>query len=386
MLAALCAITALIQTDQEYAWQRQTLDNGSAVIAQNLPNAKTVSIQLFAAARGVQETPQTHGLRHLLEHIIAKGPAKDLDRRIESKGLFLTAETYRDAMQFEVRCTPGQIGDAMKTISELLQPIKVTQDEIDKEVKILAQEFALKSDSLRLSEAAWTLAYGDEGLSPLGNLETMAKATPEALLQLQRSHFRSTNIIISIAGPIPEREAIGMGSKLLELPKGTEADWVRRGEGRSARGDAETAHGSVRGARVERYSDAITAWTIAAGFGIATEFEDGFFIYTPSIQNGIVLVGSVKDRDFGSKIDGMSETDARGLFAQGRLNARAWIHGQLSTPSGAAFLRGYIGCQAYGGRPEQILENLKTMTVSEFMQGYARFKSAEAVSAIGGRN
>ncbi|MBX3119398.1 MAG: insulinase family protein [Fimbriimonadaceae bacterium] len=386
MLAMLCAMTALIQLDQGFAWKRVNLDNGSAVIVQSLPNAKTISVNLFAASRGVQESAETHGMRHLLEHILAKGPDKDLDRKIETKGLFLTAETYRDAMQFEVRGTFLQLNEALSVLEDLLKPVKTTTQEIGKEIKIISQELAILPDSARLSSAAWNLAYGTEGFDPLGNLAIMAKATPESLLALQQKHFTAGNLVISIAGPIPETEAIAAARKILEPLKGTpDMNWSKRPDAKPGNGEAEIARGSARGAGVGRYSEADTAWTIAAAFGVATEFDDGFFIYTPSIQNGLVLVGSTSDKTFVNRIDGLSQEEALGLFAQGRLNARAWLLNRLSTPSGAAYLRGYIGCQAFGGKPEQILENLNSMTPSQFMQGFEKLKYGNGVQVIGGR-
>lgn len=386
MLSALCAMTVLLQADSAFSWQRLNLDNGSAVIVQSLPGAKTLSVQLFAAARGVQETPETHGMRHLLEHLIAKGPNRDLDRRIETKGLFLTADTYRDAMQFEIRGTHLQLNEALSVVKDLLQPLKTSKEEIAKEVRILAQELAIVPNSGRLSSSAWSAAYGSAGLDPLGNLATMAKATPESLAQLQQKHFDASNLVISIAGSIPEKEVLDAARKILEPLKGTpDLEWARRTEGKPGRAEADAAVGSARGAIVGRYSDPETAWTIAAAFGFATEFDDGFFIYTPSIQNGLVLVGSNADRNFLSRIDRMDEAEMLGLFAQGRLNARYWVISRLSSPSGAAFMRGMIGCQAFGGKPEQLLENLTAITPSQFMQGIERLKSGNGVDILGGR-
>lgn len=386
MIATLCAMTALIQTGQEFNWERANLDNGSAVIVQSLPNAKQISVQLFAAARGVQETPETHGMRHLLEHLLAKGVNKDLDRRIEAKGLFMTADTYRDAMQFEVRALPHQLRDAVDVLGEFLKEPKVTQEEIDKEAKILAQEFALQSSSTLLSSSAWTMGYGPAGLDPMGTLETLSKATPASIAQLYKKHYNPANLVISIAGPITAKEGIDLGQKLLAPLTGTPAiDWVRRPAGRSARGDAEMAKGSACGAFVSGYSEGETAWTIAAAFGVVTEFEDSFFLYTPSLQNGLVVVGSAKARDYISKIDSLSDAESMGLFRQGKINARAWLRNRLNTPSGAAYWRGYLGCQALGARPEYLLDNLDRLTPDQFRAGFENLKSGKAVEVVGGR-
>src|SRR5688500_3617518 len=99
-------------TQDESPRLRTVLPNGAIILAERMPSAPTVSVQLFASSKRVPETAETHGRRHLLEHILAKGPKKNLDTRLESSGAFLEAFTHRDAMQLGVTCGPGRLNMA----------------------------------------------------------------------------------------------------------------------------------------------------------------------------------------------------------------------------------------------------------------------------------
>src|SRR5665213_4422706 len=95
-----CILATQAQVDQ-HPRLRTILPNGAAILVERVPGAKDLSVDLFAASRGTEESPISNGLRHLLEHLIAKGPNGDIDRRLETAGAFLSAETSRDTMCFK---------------------------------------------------------------------------------------------------------------------------------------------------------------------------------------------------------------------------------------------------------------------------------------------
>src|SRR5688500_7954220 len=95
LLAPLCLLQVPIQQPPRL---RTVLPSGAIVLVERMPAATSLSVQLFASARAVPESKQTHGWRHLLEHLVARGPKGDIDARLESQGAFMRARTLRDAM------------------------------------------------------------------------------------------------------------------------------------------------------------------------------------------------------------------------------------------------------------------------------------------------
>ena len=76
---------------------RTILGNEAVVLTESFPKSPTVSVQLFVSASATPDTPETHGWRHLIEHLAAPGRNRDLDRRIESAGGFLSEIPLREA-------------------------------------------------------------------------------------------------------------------------------------------------------------------------------------------------------------------------------------------------------------------------------------------------
>src|SRR5258708_4271782 len=159
---------------------RTVLDNESIILVESMPRESVVSVQLFASAKYVPESAATHGYRHLIEHLIAKGDGA-LDRKLESLACFLNASTLRDAMQIELTVGPTQLQLALDTLGGLLRRPEFTQKQIDHELRVMRDELSMEDDPILLSSAAWEGAFGESGLDPLGTFDSMYRATPEKL-------------------------------------------------------------------------------------------------------------------------------------------------------------------------------------------------------------
>lgn len=372
---------------QESPRLRTALPNGALILVERMPEAKALSIQLFASSRRVPETTGTHGRRHLLEHLLALGPKRSLDQRLESNGSFLFARTYRDATQFEIAGASGQLDLALDAVAAVLQPLKVTQAEIDRELNVLAQEFGLLSDPSRLSSAAWKAGYGDDGLDPIGSLEGMA-ATPQALAEVQRLHFAPDGLVLVISGPISIEQATAKAKKLLSglKPLPDKPSLLRRGEGKPGRSEVPGAYGESRAALVKDYKDPNTAGALAAALAVASQFDQFFVTYTPSIQNGLVLVGRTDENSgLGLWIDAQTPAQLAALFPVGKMLARAWIERQLKTPAGSAYLRGLLLVQGEAHKPELMLDAIEGLTQEGFLAAMGRLGKDRSVIAVGVR-
>src|SRR5579862_2564739 len=97
MLVLLACSIALQAPTGQPERLRTILDNGAVVEVERDRTAKRLAIQLLVSSRSTPDTPTTYGYRHLLEHLEAPGRDVTLDKRLETRGGFLTAETLRDA-------------------------------------------------------------------------------------------------------------------------------------------------------------------------------------------------------------------------------------------------------------------------------------------------
>lgn len=377
----LIATLALLQTQDQPPRLRTILENNSIVLVEPMPAEPVISVQLFASAKYVPETEGTHGYRHLLEHLLARGDGS-LDRTLETKACFLDAHTLRDAMQIEVTVGPNQLKVAFDTLGTLLRPPHFTQAQIDRELRVMRDELAMVDGPLLLSGAAWRAAYGDSGLDPLGTFDSMYRATPEQLEDVYARQFAGDSLVIAIAGPVDIDKATGMAKALLApIPKGHFPKSAVPRAGKPGRADAD-GFGECRGAIVPSFDTPQTASALAAALAIGSELTGCFVTYTPSVQPGLVLVGRTgSNSGVGFYVDGLGSGAA--LYARGKTMAREWVLRQLRSASGVAYLRGLLLCEGEIYRPESMLKQIDAMTPKEFEEGIAAFKADRGAIAVG---
>ncbi len=382
MLSLLASLTLLHIQDQPPRL-RTVLDNGAIILVESKPREPVVSVQLFASSKYVPEMEASHGYRHLLEHLVAKGDGT-LDSKLESQACFLTASTLRDSMQIDLTVGPSQIQVALETLGGLLRKPVITQDQISHEMRVMRDELSMQDDSFLLSSAAWSAAFGETGLDPLGTFDSMYRATPERLGDIFDRQFAADGLALVIAGPVDIDKITDLAKPLLaplakghfDLPK-----IVRQGKAGRAQADA---FGECRAAIVPGFDSPQTMAALAAALAMASELPDCFVTYTPSVQTGLVLVGHTDSTSgVGLYIDGLDS--GSGLFARGKQLAMEWVERQLRTASGAAYLRGLLLCQGLACRPESMLDQIRSLSAKQFDEGIRAFSSTRAVTAVGTR-
>lgn len=363
---------------------RTLLPNGSAILVEQFPKSKVLSVQVFAGTRGCAETPATHGHRHLLEHLVLKGTKGDLDQRLEAEGIFFTGRTHRDALQFEFTGRAEQLSTLLDGVKEILDPSGWTQAAIDRERAIMAEEFALVPDHQRLSRTAWTAAFGDAGLDPFGTASSLTSATPASLLQLHRVAFHPKQVVVVVAGDVDLKFTTAKVRALLEpreTPEELPEPVTRTGE--RGRRESDDCYGEVRGALVEGFG-IDTAGTLAAAYGVAAWVDASYVTYTPSLTQSLILVGRADANNaLGSVVDNLTEAEMAFLFPIGKLLATSWLRDQLASPASAASLRGLLMTQARNIRPEDLQDSLDQVGWTAFRDGMTRLQRERAVIAVG---
>ncbi|HWA83608.1 MAG TPA: insulinase family protein [Fimbriimonadaceae bacterium] len=379
----LIATLALLQGQDQPPRLRTILENNSVILVEPMPAEPVISVQLFASSKYVPETEETHGFRHLVEHLIARGDGS-LDRSLETKACFLDAHTLRDAMQIEVTVGPTQLQVALDALASVLKPPHFTQARIDKEMRIMRDELAMVDDSLLLSGGAWKAAYGNTGLDPLGTFDSMYRATPEQLDDVFARQFAGDGLVLAIAGPVDIDKATNMAKALLApLPKGHFSKSTIARVGKPGRADAE-GFGECRGAIVPSFDSPQTAAALAAALAIGSELSGCFVTYTPTTQPGLVILGRTSSTSgIGFYVDSLDSGSF--LYERGKTMAREWVKRQLRSASGVAYFRGLLMCQGDTYKPEDMLRQIDALTPKEFEEGVKAFKSDRAAIAVGTR-
>lgn len=269
---------------------KQTLPNGATVYAKRIEGAKTFSIVLAAVSLTPGETEETHGMRHLLEHLLAKGPKHDVDSLLESRGMVLKAETTRDAVVFEVSGPRSELSIAVESLKRVVSKLATTPEELKKEIGILRQEAVLRPWALLLISDAWLKAFGLGELDPFGSPEKLDGMSIEALQSASEKLLNPAGLSVAVAGDIEAESTSNSAAQIVRaFPAGESVEPVWRLPAK-ATVFAGSLDGEAVSVPVGPLTNPETASTIAAAFGLRAWLSGCQSIYTPSARNSLVTV------------------------------------------------------------------------------------------------
>lgn len=350
---------------------RTLLPSKAVVMAERIPGARTVTVQLWVSSAPAPETYASHGWRHLLEHLVARGDGS-VDRKIESAGGYLRAETYRTATAFSIVAPKDALPIALECLRDMARFPNLTPERIAKEADILSQESLLRTSADRMGSALWEKAYREAGLDPFGTLDTIRGATVEDLRTLYHKLFVLPGMVVTVSGDI-DLDAATQAAQVALVGRPPEPNRSKPPVG-DARPVLYEGPGNARAVPVGSFRDPDTVAVLAAALAAASEIPNTFVTYTPSDERGLVIVGNVKDGDALRKIDSMTGDP---LFGRGRALARLWLKKRMGDPTA----RGLLLAQARDFGPEIGEENLTIMSTARFAAALGRFRAGKALEA-----
>ncbi len=377
MLTTLLAIVALEPQFEPPRLQTQ-LPNRAIVLVERLPSASYVSVQLVVAAREFRDAPGSHGLRHLTEHLWARGKDGRIDSDLESMGCFLSAQTSREDMIFEISGPTQALPKILPFFAGLLKGFRAAPERIAAECVTIGEEDALRDPSSLLISDAFQIATAGRQLDPFGDLQTMRAASPDLLLNRWKRMARGENVAMVIAGNVDLDAATAMARPLLAgLPSAGPVTLPAQAPGKmlsielpSLQGLRATT-GVALASQTSGFRERSTAARIAAGLAMASLTPGAFFVYTPSNMESVIVIGS-ETRDPGF-LKRCRTADPAEMFTRAKSLAQSWITQKLDDPRAAATIRGRLLAQSPALRPETLLENLRLVTASELAEAFKSF-------------
>ncbi len=283
-------------------------------------------------------------------------------------------------MVFEILGSQAHLDLALDAIKELLEPPVITTEEIAQETKTLEQELALLSDSSKLGSKCWVAAFGESNvLDSLGDIPTIATATPEALVALHQTIFRDGNLVLSITGPSPLDETMDKAKALMGSIKRLAAPVQKLPPAVGSPNKVTSSIlGSARGALVPGLPAKDTIQTLVTGLVITSTDPSFQITYTPSEFPGLVIITSPSAALLKEKIDDLAESSIDELYPMGSIFGGSWLKTVSEDPSMNARLRGILMFFRRDLRLEDILDTVKGMTLKDFKAAFAKFKADQA--------
>ena len=229
-----CALTAAPLKDPPTKYF--TLDNGLRVYLMEKHSVPLVHFAFGFNCGSKDETQETSGLVHLLEHMLLFGGSEDrsgdeVGRDIRSHGGYFNGHTDRDLSLFVMTVPADAVDFALNDQKTRLFELPINQAALDKEKEVILEELMqIKDDPLRYASARvyQNLFKGHVYEKPIyGRAEVIQNTDTAQLAEFHHRFFVPANCALGIVGDfmIPEmekkvREYLGtLESRELSLPE-----------------------------------------------------------------------------------------------------------------------------------------------------------------------
>jgi predicted Zn-dependent peptidase len=199
------------------------LDNGLKVFLYEKRDLPLFHLVTGFNAGSKDETEETNGLVHLLEHcILFRGTSvrsgAEIGADIRRHGAYFNGHTGQDLAVFEISLPAEHAEFALRNQKEILFGLALSQDEIDREKEVILEEFGQMEDDPGRSGVDLVL----QGLFPghpygrsvYGRREVVAAATAEGLLAFHTRFFVADNCALAAVGDF---EAADMERRVREV-------------------------------------------------------------------------------------------------------------------------------------------------------------------------
>lgn len=204
------------------------LDSGLHVITYNMPQLKSVAMNLITRVGSRFETVEENGISHFLEHMAFKGTnrrtAKQIAEEFDAIGGQFNAYTSKEHTVYYSKVLSENTETAMDILADIIQDSLFAEADVKKEYDVICQEIAQTNDdpdSLAY-EKLYHVAYGDQpfGRSILGTPESISKFDAKDFKKYIDDHYYNDNLFLSLAGDLEHDKIVKMADKLFNHKSG----------------------------------------------------------------------------------------------------------------------------------------------------------------------
>src|SRR5579875_3707261 len=187
-----------------------TLSNGLLVLTERMPQLRSVSMGVWLRSGSRDETPETNGISHFLEHMVFKGTttrsAQQFAREVDAIGGNLDAYTSKENICFSIKVLDSNVPLALDLLSDLVLHPTLTAEDIAREQGVILEEIKMDEDNPDyLVHELFTQKFwqGDAlGRPILGTAKTVPTFNNTIVLTEYARRFTPGNMLFTAAGNI----------------------------------------------------------------------------------------------------------------------------------------------------------------------------------------
>ena len=190
--------------------QERTLANGLVALVCEDRRAPVAAVVTHVRAGYFDEPDATAGISHVLEHMFFKGTLRrrpgDIARETKQLGGHLNAGTIYDRTSYYTVLPATAVASAIDVQADALCNSIIEAGELERELNVIIQESKRKLDSPAAvaRETLYETMFDVHRIRRwrIGTESTLSGLTRDDVLAFYKSHYRASNVILSVVGDI----------------------------------------------------------------------------------------------------------------------------------------------------------------------------------------
>jgi predicted Zn-dependent peptidase len=217
-------------------FEKSLLKSGITVVTESIEGVRSFSLGFWIVVGSRNERTHEKGIAHFIEHSLFKGTKKrsikQIARALESKGATLDAFTSKEVTCVYSRGLASHLKLATGVIADLVGAPLFPKEELQKEIKVVAEEIKDTRDSpekhifdLLFSK---TFAGHPLGSSVLGREEDVRSFTRKKVCEFYRRWYIPKRIVVAASGYLSHDEVCSYIGKHFTKRSNSPKDYFSR--------------------------------------------------------------------------------------------------------------------------------------------------------------
>ena len=196
------------------------LPSGLRIVTEEVNTVRSAAVGIWINVGSRDETANTAGASHFLEHLLFKGTknrtALEISSAIESVGGEMNAFTSKEYTCFYARVIDTDLALAIDVLSDLITSSIIQKDDVKAEANVVLEEIAMRDDdpSDLIHDLFLETYYGKNSLGKpiLGTTNSIKNMSRDTIYNYYKRKYLPQDIVVAVAGNIKHKQVV----KLLE--------------------------------------------------------------------------------------------------------------------------------------------------------------------------
>lgn len=195
--------------------QKKTLSNGLRALFIELPDSKTVTVEVLVRTGSLDEKEHNQGISHFLEHMCFKGTtnrptAMDISRELESLGAHSNAYTSHNHTAYYAKSASVHAGKLLDVIADIYLHSTFPEFEIQKEKGVIVEEINMYKDQPdSLVDEEWNKIFfktGSMSRPIIGTKESVLRMTRKDFVEYHKKYYVPENTVVVVSGSFDQKK------------------------------------------------------------------------------------------------------------------------------------------------------------------------------------